>query len=105
MTDFVLIFSSGGMPETEAEQAPAMEAWRAWFGAIEEAVKGGNPFTSVAKTIAPDGSVSDVPADYMAIGYAVIKAGSLDEAVELAKGCPILHAGGQVSVFETFEAM
>ena len=47
----------------------------------------------------------DVLADYIASGYTVIKADTLDEAVELAKGCPILQAGCQVSVFETFTAM
>jgi hypothetical protein len=33
-------------------------------------------------------------------GYTVVKADSLDEAVELAKGCPILTVGGNVEVRE-----
>jgi hypothetical protein len=31
-------------------------------------------------------------------GYTMVKANSLDEAVELAKGCPILAVGGNVEV-------
>ena len=30
---------------------------------------------------------------------------SLDEAVELAKGCPVLGGGARVSVLETFQVM
>ena len=41
----------------------------------------------------------------MASGYSIVKAESLDEAVELAKGCPILQAGGLITAFETFEVV
>ena len=41
----------------------------------------------------------------MASGYTVIKADTLDEAVELAKGCPILQAGRLITAFETFEVV
>jgi hypothetical protein len=33
-------------------------------------------------------------------GYTLVKAESLDEAAELAKGCPILAFGGNVEVRE-----
>jgi hypothetical protein len=29
----------------------------------------------------------------------------IDEAVEMAKGCPILEGGGRIEVGETFEVM
>jgi len=106
MTNFVLIYSGGGMPETEAEQAAVMKAWEEWYGALGEAIVDvGNPFTPLAKSIASDGSVSDGGAGTLASGYSIIKAGSLDEAAEMAKGCPILQSGGNVSVYETFQVM
>lgn len=106
MTDFVLLFSGGGMPETEAEQAAVMEAWGAWYGELGEAVvDAGNPFTPMAKGIASDGSVSDGPVGSMASGYTILAADSLDAAVEMAKGCPMLDGGGQISVFETIQVM
>src|SRR6266705_207945 len=62
MANFVLLYSGGSMPETEAEQAAVMQAWGAWYGALGSAVvDGGNPFTPVAKSIASDGTVSDGP--------------------------------------------
>lgn len=41
----------------------------------------------------------------MASGYSIIKADSVDAAVEMAKGCPVLQGGAQISVYETFEVM
>ena len=41
----------------------------------------------------------------MVTGYTILKANSLDAAAALAKGCPVLHGGGQISVFETFNVM
>src|SRR6266705_2582581 len=51
MANFVLLYSGGSMPETEAEQAAVMQAWGAWFGQLGSAlVNGGNPFTPQANT-------------------------------------------------------
>jgi hypothetical protein len=106
MTDYVLLYSGGKMPESADEQAAVMQAWTTWMGALGDKLKdGGNPFTPAAKSISSDGSVSDGPAGSMASGYSIISAGSLDEATDLAKGCPVLQGGAQISVFETFDVM
>ena len=41
----------------------------------------------------------------MASGYSILEAGSLDAAVEMAKGCPMLAGNGDISIFEAFEIM
>jgi hypothetical protein len=106
MATFVLLYSGGSMPESEDEQKAVSGAWDAWFGKVGEGlVDGGNPFTPMAKTIGHDGSVSDGPVGSMASGYSVIKAESLEAAVELAKECPVLAGGAQITVYETFAAM
>jgi hypothetical protein len=106
MANFVLLYTGGGMPETEAEQAAVLQAWGVWYGKVGSAVvDGGNPFTPVAKSIASNGTVSDGPVGTMATGYTIIKADSLDAAVEMAKSCPILQGGGQITVYETFPVM
>ena len=106
MTNFVLLYSGGSMPQDEAAIKAVTEAWMAWFGQIGSAlVDGGNPTTPQAKTIHSDGKVSDGPATGMVSGYSIIKADSLDAAVALAKGCPVLQGGAKISVFETFNAM
>lgn len=106
MAKFLLLYSGGGMPETEAETAAVMKAWEAWYTALGDAVVDpGNPFTPVAKSIASDGSVKNGPAETMASGYTIIQAESLDKAAELAQSCPVLQGGAAISVFETFEVM
>jgi hypothetical protein len=107
MADYVLLYSGGSMPESEEEQAMVMKAWTAWMESLGGALKdGGNPFTpGAAKSIAADGSVSDGSVAPTASGYSIIKADSLDEAVDKAKGCPVLQGGAQISVYETYAVM
>lgn len=106
MTDYLLLYSGGKMPETEAEQADVMKAWDVWMTSIGPALKdGGNPFTPQAKTIDTKGKVSDGPAGSPASGYSIIQANSLDDAVKMAKDCPVLLGGAKISVYETFEVM
>src|SRR2546422_5375942 len=90
MTDYVLLYSGGSMPETEEEQKTVMAAWNAWMGKLGSSLKdGGNPFTPASKSISPDGSVSDGGGG--ASGYSIISADSWDAAIEMAKGCPVLR--------------
>ena len=104
MTKYVFFYVGGGMPETEEESAKILKAWEDWFTDLGPAVvDGGYPFSPMAKSVASDGSVSDGPVGTMSTGYSIVEADSLDAATEMAKGCPNLMTGGQVSVYETLE--
>jgi hypothetical protein len=106
MNDYLLLYSGGSMPDSPEEQAKVMKAWEGWMGQLGDSLKdGGNPFTPAVKSISADGSVSDGPAGSMASGYSILKAGSLDEATNMAKGCPVLQGGAKITVFETFSVM
>jgi|SRR5436189_1211176 len=103
MAKYLLLYSGGRMPETEAEQATVMKAWDSWFQIGSALADGGNPFTQVSKKISSDGAVGDGAPS--ASGYSILEADSLDAAVGLAKGCPVLQGGASISVYETFEVM
>ena len=106
MANFLLVYTGGGMPATDAERKKVMDDWGAWFGKLGPAVVDpGNPISPKAKNIASDGSVHDGPAGTAASGYSILKAGSLNEAVDMAKSCPVLKSGAKISVYETFAAM
>jgi hypothetical protein len=105
--NYVLIYHSatgGGMAPSADEQAKVMQAWNDWFGKLDGAlVDGGNPATQT-RTIAANGSVSDEA--HGPTGYSIIKADSLDDAVRLARGCPVLQdPGASVQVVETANVM
>ena len=106
MAKFLLLYSGGSMPETEAENAAVLKAWVDWYTQLGAAVVDpGNPFTPMAKSVGSSGKISDGPAGSMASGYTIINAGTLDEAAKMAQGCPVLKGGGQISIFETFNVM
>lgn len=101
MTKYVLTYYGGSYPETEAEGAEVMAAWSSWLAELGDAlVDGGNPIGQT-KTIGPDGSVSDGGSVDPLNGYSLVNAGSLDDALAIAKDCPHLSAGGTVRVHET----
>jgi hypothetical protein len=103
MANYVLVYHGGSMPATQEEVATATKTWTDWFASLGDAVvDGGNP-ASRTKTIAANGSVSDDQGGPS--GYSIFKAGSLDEAVNLAKGCPVLRNGGSIQVVETIAMM
>ncbi|MEO6206462.1 MAG: hypothetical protein ABIP77_00745 [Candidatus Limnocylindrales bacterium] len=103
MANYVLVYHGGAMAETEAAQAEVMQAWTEWFTKLGPAVvDSGNP-ASRTKRVAGDGGVSDDPSGPS--GYSIISAGSIDEAVEFAKSCPVLKGGSTIQVVETFAAM
>jgi hypothetical protein len=105
MAKYLLVYHGGSMPETPEAQSAVMAAWGAWFQNLGPALAdGGNP-TSQTKTIASNGSVSDGGGANPATGYSLIEADSLDKAVELAKGCPVLGGGATIEVAETFNVM
>jgi len=104
MGNYVFAYLGGAMAATDEERNAAMAAWGAWFGQIGSAVvDAGNPF-SASTSVASDGSVNGGARAGLS-GYSVIEAASLEAAGEIAKGCPVLAAGGSVDVYEVLAVM
>ena len=102
MTDYLLLYMGDGrMPEGE-EMTAFMDAWTAWMGGLEAALKDpGLPFHPAAKTIVPSGAVSD--SSVVSSGYSIIAAGSMADAVEMSKSSPVLGTGTSINIFESYE--
>lgn len=102
MTKYVLAYKGGSMPRTPEAINAAMAAWGQWFGTLGSAVAdSGNPF-GPSKSVAQDGGVGNGAASQLT-GYSILSADSLDAAVAMAKGCPILASGGSIEVYETIK--
>jgi hypothetical protein len=100
MPKYLLGYHGGGMPQTPEEGEKIMKAWNDWFGQLGKAVvDGGNP-TKPGKTVTANGKVSEGGGANPLTGYSILEAGNLDDAVRMAKGCPIVTSGGSIEVAE-----
>lgn len=101
MPRYLYVYHGGGTPPPE-EAAAAMAKWTAWLGGMgDKLVEGGAP-VGLSKTVSPGGVADDGGAN-PASGWSVVTAAGYDEAVALAKGCPILENDGTVEVAEVIE--
>ena len=111
MKEFALIFRANeGMASAATEITPAqmqerMTHWNNWMGSIaarDRLSSSGNRLgIRESKTVAPGNVVTDGPfteVKEFINGFIIVKAQNVDEAVEMAKGCPILAGGGKVEV-------
>lgn len=69
-------------------------AWTAWFQGM------GSQLRDLGKPVFNRATVGDSADGAPLGGYSLVTAQNLDEALTLAKGCPILAAGGGVEVGE-----
>jgi hypothetical protein len=99
MKKFVLVYY--GQPEFKtAEEAKVHQAaWMEWAGALgDKMVEMGNP-AKPGKNISKAGVV-DADGDDRFMGYTIIRAKDLDEAIEMTKRCPYVADGGTMGVHE-----
>lgn len=108
MKEFALIFRNSNNPDvkpTPAQIQEVMSTWMNWMGSIaaqgKMADKGNRLSMSNAKTVVSTDEVTDGP--FVEIkefinGYTIVKTETIEEAIEIAKECPILKIGGKVEV-------
>ena len=103
MAKYLFVYHGGKVPETEQEQAKVMDAWGKWFGSMGSAViDGGNP-VGKSSTVQSNGSVVNNGGANPVSGYSLVEGSSLEDALAMAKGCPILASGGSIEVAEAFD--
>jgi hypothetical protein len=110
MKDFLFLFRMNGAPAGSPDEMQAMtKRWMDWIGGIAAQNKltdRGNRLFPAGKVVKPGNVITDGPYTELteAIGgYTIVKADSLEEATELAKGCPGLSVGASVEVREIRE--
>ena len=110
MAEFVFLYRSTQEASREAFSSPeraqqSIAKWRAWMkdlgdkghlkNAGEPLERGGKVVGGTKKTVT-DGPYSETK-DVIG-GFSIIQAKDLDQAAQLAFGCPIIEAGGSVEV-------
>lgn len=108
MKEFALIFRNSVNSDTKPspeQMQKVMTDWMNWMGSIAAqnklADKGNRLSMSEAKTVKSDNTITDGPfAEIKEFinGYIIVKTDTIDDAIEIAKECPILKIGGNVEV-------
>jgi hypothetical protein len=106
MSEFVFLYRPPQGPSlSPQEMAAAMPKWMGWMKELNEngyLIAAGNPLERTGKLVrGKDKTVTDGPfaeAKDLINGYTLIQAKDLNQAAELAKGCPMLDGGGAVEV-------
>jgi hypothetical protein len=105
MTEFLYLYRGGDSPTSPAEGQKVMQQWMAWMKDLGE--KGylkavGSPLEKTGKLVSgKQKTISDGPfaeTKDLIGGYTIVVAKDINEAAEVAKGCPIFLAGGAVEV-------
>ncbi len=102
----MMIFRNDYNPDfkpTPDQMQASIKQWQDWIGGIAAQGKflSTNRLGFEGKTLKPNSIVTDGPyaeVKEMIGGYLIVKATDLNEAMQLANGCPILDIGGHVEV-------
>ena len=101
MNNYIFVYQGGLKFKSPEDGAKHMAKWGAWVSGLGDAsVNRGTPFGK-SKTVS-SGGVSDTDGLPLT-GYSIVKAESLDAALEMAKACPHLDIGGSIVVAEAME--
>jgi hypothetical protein len=106
MKEFMFLFRQPNFDYSKVSpgQMQALaKRWKEWAGAIEARGKlaSDGPRLSLEGKVLRSGGVTDGPfveTKELLGSFITVKAGSLEEAAELARGCPALDEGGSVEI-------
>ena len=107
MKEYLLLLRAGKPADTktEAENKAEMQAWGAYMGKLAQGgnMVGGLPLVGGGKTVSASGITAEAVTsakEGIVGGYLIVKADSLQQATELAKGCPHVDNEGNIEVRE-----
>jgi hypothetical protein len=110
MSDFIFLFRAAEADRREAMGTPeraqkSLQAWLAWIRELEakghlknpgQPLEPGGKVVRGKKRIVTDGPY--VETKELVLGFIIVQARDLEQAVELSTGCPMLDGGGSVEV-------
>lgn len=110
MNDFVFLFRSTDAGRREAMGSPeraqkSLQTWMAWISELETSghlKNRGQPLETGGKVVrGKQKEITDGPyveSKDLVLGFLVVQARDIEEAADLARGCPIVEGGGSVEV-------
>ena len=89
---FVFAYHGGKIPESPEKGAKHTEKFEAWIGGLGDAVVNPGHPLGKSKTVS-SGAVSVDGGSNPMVGFSIVKADSMDAALDMAKRCPHLEIG------------
>jgi hypothetical protein len=102
MANFMIAYYGGNPPASKEEGMAQMGKWKTWVEGLGEKVV--NPGTPLMETkIITSNDVQDENDPNAMKGFAVVKANSMEAALEIAQSDPFLENGGTIHVSQMME--
>ncbi len=101
---FMFIYHGGDKPPpaTEEEGKAEMARWQQWMDGIGDKLTDPGAPAGKSHTVSQTGVAANGGANPV-MGYSLVMASGIDEAIEMARGCPLVSDGGSVEVAEAME--
>jgi hypothetical protein len=97
MQKYLFVYHSGPPQAPPPDRQAIMAKWMAWFDSMGAGMAdGGSPVGKSTTVSASD--VLDHGGPNPVSGYGFFHADTLDDAIAMAKGCPIVAEGGTVEI-------
>lgn len=102
MPKFLLIYH--GKPDLQSPEdgAKHMVAWKAWSAGLGEAVVDPGMPVGPSKTITAQGIENNGGANPVS-GMTIVQAETMEEAIDLVKGCPHLSGTGTIEIAQAMD--
>jgi len=102
MQNFMIAYYGGKQPSSKEEGMAMQEKWKAWIEGLGEAVINPGTPLPISKIVTSSGVQDDNDPESMK-GFAIVRANSIDAAVEIARYDPFLDTGGKIRVSQMME--
>ena len=102
MPKFMLAYCGGNEPGSQEEGMAQMEKWKAWIKGLGESIVNPGTPLPVSKIVTSSRVEDDHDPNSMK-GFAVVKAQSMEAAVQIAQSDPFLESGGTIRVSQMME--
>ena len=102
MPNFMIAYYGGNRPSSKEEGMAQMKKWKSWVKGLGDSIVNPGTPLPVSKIVTSRRVEDDNDPNSMK-GFAVVKAESIEAAIEIAKTDPFLENGGTIRVSQMME--
>lgn len=102
MPKFMLAYHGAPQFKSPEDGANHMKNWQAWMAGLGDAVVDPGMPVGASKTVSADGVTDDGGSNPLS-GITIVQADTIEDALEMAKACPHVSAGGTIEVAQALE--